>query len=91
MKTIVAACFGLMVTATLPAGAADEAQAPLVGRRSVANGAAAPILLCEYRTAAAKYEVVAAKSSCAPYLALEEPPSAREPPVTVARTSTARD
>jgi hypothetical protein len=89
MKTIVAVCFGLMVT--LPAGAADQARARFIGERSVENGTGTPILVCQYRTAAAKYEVVAAKASCAPYLALEESAGAREPSVTVARASAARN
>jgi hypothetical protein len=87
MKTIVAVCLGVMVT--LSAGAADEARARLVGQRMVQSAAQSPILVCQYRTAAARYEVVAAKASCAPYLALGEPASAaRELAVTVARTST---
>jgi hypothetical protein len=79
------------VMMTLSAGAADQARARLVGQRSVENGAQAPILVCQYRTAAARYEVVAAKASCAPYLALEESAGARERPVTVARASAAQD
>jgi hypothetical protein len=69
MKTI-AVSFGL--TIALAASAADDARAVLVGQRTVANGAEAPILVCRYRAAAVDYEVVAAASSCAPYLALSQ-------------------
>ena len=69
MKTI-AAFIGL--TITLSANAAGDARALLVGQRTVANGPHAPILVCQYRAAAVKYEVVAAAASCAPYLALSK-------------------
>jgi hypothetical protein len=69
MKTI-AVFVGL--TIALAASAADDARAMLVGQRTVANGAQAPILVCRYRSAAVNYEVVAAAASCAPYLALSK-------------------
>jgi hypothetical protein len=54
------------------AGAADGPRAELVGQRVISSYPGSPILVCRYRTAQAKYEVVAASSSCAPYLALEQ-------------------
>jgi hypothetical protein len=73
MKAIAAACFGLMTILAAGTGAADEARARLVGRRMVDNGTQPPILVCRYRTSSVSYEVVAAKASCARYLALGEP------------------
>jgi hypothetical protein len=54
------------------AGAADSPRAELVGQRLISSYPGSPILVCRYRTAKAKYEVLAAASSCAPYLALEQ-------------------
>jgi hypothetical protein len=54
------------------AGAADSPRAALVGQRVISSYPGAPILVCRYRTAQAKYEVVAASASCAHYLALEQ-------------------
>jgi hypothetical protein len=54
------------------AGAADSPRAELVGQRVISSYPGSPILVCRYRTAEAKYEVVAATASCAPYLALEQ-------------------
>ena len=73
MKAIVAACIGLMTILAAGAGAADETRARLVGRRMVDNGGQPPILVCRYRTPSVRYEVLAAKASCAPYLELGEP------------------
>ncbi len=54
------------------AGAADSPRAELVGQRVISSYPGSPILICRYRTAEAKYEVVAAGTSCAPTLALEQ-------------------
>lgn len=54
------------------AGASDGPRAELVGQRLIASYPGSPILVCRYRTAAAKYEVVASSAVCAPYLALEQ-------------------
>jgi hypothetical protein len=67
---IIAFAFGLLMAGA--AGAADGPRAELVGQRVISSYPGEPILVCRYRTAAAKYEVVAAGASCAPYLALEQ-------------------
>jgi hypothetical protein len=69
---ITALALGLLVAAS--AAAADAPRAELVGQRLISSYPGAPILVCRYRTAQAKYEVVAASSSCAPFLALEQEP-----------------
>jgi hypothetical protein len=61
---------GLLIAGA--AGAADSPRAELVGQRLVSSYPGSPILVCRYRTAQAKYEVVAASASCAPYLALAQ-------------------
>jgi hypothetical protein len=61
---------GLLIAGA--AGAADGPRAELVGQRVISSYPGSPILVCRYRTAQAKYEVVAASASCAPYLALEQ-------------------
>ena len=61
---------GLLIAGA--AGAADGPRAELVGQRVISSFPGSPILVCRYRTAQAKYEVVAASASCAPYLALEQ-------------------
>jgi|GEM_PF-3955364 hypothetical protein len=67
---IAAFALGLLIAGA--AGAADSPRAELVGQRVVSSYPGSPILICRYRTAKAKYEVVAASTSCAPYLALEQ-------------------
>jgi hypothetical protein len=66
---ILAVALGLLMAGA--ACAADGPRAELVGQRVIASYPGAPILVCRYRTAEAKYEVVAAGASCARYLALE--------------------
>jgi hypothetical protein len=61
---------GLLIAGA--AGAADSPRAELVGQRVISSYPGSPILVCRYRTAQTKYEVVAASTSCAPYLALEQ-------------------
>jgi hypothetical protein len=67
---ITALALGLLIAGT--AGAADSPRAQLVGQRLISSYPGSPILVCRYRTAQAKYEVVAASAICAPYLALEQ-------------------
>jgi hypothetical protein len=67
---IIAFALGSLIAGA--AGAADSPRAELVGQRVVSSYPGSPILVCRYRTAQAKYEVVAASASCAPYLALEQ-------------------
>jgi len=67
---ITAFALGLLIAGA--AGAADTPRAELVGQRMVSSYPGSPILVCRYRTAQAKYEVVAVSASCAPYLALEQ-------------------
>jgi hypothetical protein len=69
---IIAFTLGLLIAGA--AGAADSPRAALVGQRVISSYPGSPILVCRYRTARAKYEVVAASASCAPYLALEQDP-----------------
>ena len=64
--------FALGLLMACAAGAADSPRAELVGQRVIASYPGSPILVCRYSTAQAKYEVVAASASCAPYLALEQ-------------------
>ena len=61
---------GLLIAGA--AGATDSPRAELVGQRVISSFPGSPILVCRYRTALAKYEVVASSASCAPYLALEQ-------------------
>jgi hypothetical protein len=61
---------GLLIAGA--AGAADSPRAELVGQRVISSFPGSPILVCRYRTAQAKYEVVAVSASCARYLALEQ-------------------
>ena len=61
---------GLLIAGA--AGAADSPRAELVGQRVISSYPGSPILVCRYRTAQAKYDVVAASASCAPDLALEQ-------------------
>jgi hypothetical protein len=61
---------GLLIAGA--AGATDSPRAELVGQRVISSYPGSPILVCRYRTAQAKYEVVAASASCARYLALEQ-------------------
>jgi len=61
---------GLLIAGA--AGAADSPRAELVGQRVISSYPGSPILVCRYRTAQAKYEVVATSASCARYLALEQ-------------------
>jgi hypothetical protein len=67
--------FALGLSIALAASAAESPRAKLVGRRVIASYPGSPILVCRYLTAQARYEVVAAAASCAPYLVLEEDPS----------------
>jgi hypothetical protein len=67
--------FALGLSIALAASAADSPRAKLVGQRTITSYPGAPILVCRYLTAQAKYEVVAASASCAPYLALEQEPT----------------
>jgi hypothetical protein len=67
MKTI-AVCMGLVFAWS--ANAADTLRAQLVGQRVVSSYPGTPILVCQYRGAEAKYEVVASTDKCAPYLKL---------------------
>ncbi|HTV96003.1 MAG TPA: hypothetical protein VME42_08360 [Steroidobacteraceae bacterium] len=53
------------------AAADDGGRAALVGRRIVAYPGS-PILVCRYRSAQTRYEVVAASATCAPYLVLSK-------------------
>lgn len=69
MKSI-ALALGFLVAAG--AGAADSPSAPLVGQRLISSYPGSPILVCQYRVAQVKYEVVATSPRCAPYLALEQ-------------------
>ena len=69
MKSI---AFALGLSIALAAHAAEPPRAKLVGQRVITSYPGSPILVCRYRTAQAKYEVVAASPSCAPYLALEQ-------------------
>jgi hypothetical protein len=62
----------LLAGAAGAAGPADSPRAELVGQRVISSYPGSPILVCRYRTAQAKYEVVAASANCAPYLALEQ-------------------
>jgi hypothetical protein len=64
--------FALALLIAGTAGAADSPRAELVGQRVISSYPGSPILVCRYRTAEVKYEVVAAAASCAPYLALEQ-------------------
>jgi hypothetical protein len=48
----------------------DPPRAKLVGQHLITTYPGAPILVCEYRDAAVKYEVVAAGASCARHLEL---------------------
>jgi hypothetical protein len=64
--------FALGVSIAGAAGANDGARAELVGQRVITSYPGSPILICRYRTAQTKYEVLAASASCAPYLALEQ-------------------
>jgi hypothetical protein len=66
------ATFALGLLIAGAAGAADGPRAELVGQRVISSYPGSPILVCRYRTAQAKYEVVAASASCAPFLALEQ-------------------
>jgi hypothetical protein len=70
---ITAFAFGLLVAGA--ACAADAPRAELVGQRVISSYPGSPILVCRYRMAQTKYEVVAASANCAPYLALEQPGS----------------
>ena len=67
--------FALGLSIALAASAAEGPRAKLVGQRTITSYPGAPILVCRYLTAQAKYEVVAASASCAPYLALEQEPT----------------
>jgi hypothetical protein len=67
---ITALALGLLIAGA--ACAADTPRAELVGQRLISSFPGSPILVCRYRTAQAKYEVVAAAAICAPYLALEQ-------------------
>jgi hypothetical protein len=67
MRTI-AIALGLFIA--LAVNAEDSPRAKFVGQRVVSSYPGSPILVCEYRTAQARYEVVAAAASCAPYLVL---------------------
>ena len=64
--------FALGLSIALAASAADNPRAKLVGQRTITSYPGAPILVCRYLTAQARYEVVAASASCAPYLVLEQ-------------------
>ena len=64
--------FALGLSIAVAASAADSPRAKLVGQRVITSYPGSPILVCRYLTAQARYEVVAASSSCAPYLALEQ-------------------
>jgi hypothetical protein len=64
--------FALGLSIALAASAAETPRAKLVGQRTITSYPGSPILVCRYLTAQAKYEVVAASASCAPYLALEQ-------------------
>jgi hypothetical protein len=70
MKTI-AVCIGLLIALAANAQG-DPPRAKLIGQRRITAYPGAPILVCEYRSAAVKYEVVAAGGSCARYLTLSE-------------------
>jgi hypothetical protein len=67
MKAI-AICAGLLIA--LSAAAQDPARAILVGQRVISSYPGAPILVCRYAGAGAKYEVVTSSATCARYLKL---------------------
>jgi hypothetical protein len=69
MKAI-ALGLALLIVAAAANAQGDPPRAKLIGRRLITSYPGAPILVCEYRDAAVKYEVVAAGGSCARYLAL---------------------
>src|ERR1700691_1345672 len=71
MKITAFALGVLLAGAAGAAGAAHSPRAELVGQRLISSYPGSPILVCRYRAAQAKYEVVAASASCAPYQALE--------------------
>jgi hypothetical protein len=63
--------FALGLSFVFAANAAESPRAQLVGQRTITSYPGSPILVCRYRTSQAKYEVVAASTSCPAYLALE--------------------
>jgi hypothetical protein len=66
----IAVAVGLLIALT--ANAEEGSRAQLVGQRVVSSYPGSPILICQYRAAEAKYEVVAASDHCAPYLVLSK-------------------
>jgi hypothetical protein len=66
----IAVAVGLSIALTVHA--AESPRATLVGQRVISSYPGSPILVCQYRSAEAKYEVVAASSECAPYLVLSK-------------------
>jgi hypothetical protein len=69
MKAI-ALCLGLAGAAAIHAG--EPVQAKLVGQHLVSSFPGAPVLVCRYAGPEAGYEVVAATSTCAPFLELSD-------------------
>ncbi len=66
----IAVALGLLIAFNV--NAAQSPRAKLVGQRVISSYPGSPILVCQYRTAEVKYEVVAASSQCAPYLVLSK-------------------
>jgi hypothetical protein len=60
---------GLVLAA--PAGAALSARAALTGQHVSGSFAGAPLLICEYSTPHAKFEIVSQDGACAPYLTVQ--------------------
>ena len=80
-----ALCLGLAGAAAIHAG--EPVQAKLVGQRLVSSFPGAPVLVCRYAGPEARYEVVAATSTCAPLLELsDESESLARPAGALART-----
>ena len=62
-------------------------QAKLVGQRLVSSFPGTPVVICRYAGPEARYEVVAATGTCAPFLELsDESESLARPAGTLART-----
>jgi hypothetical protein len=84
MKAI-ALCLGLAGASAIHAG--EPVQAKLVGQHLIPSFPRAPVLVCRYAGTEARYEVVAATSTCAPFLALsDESESLARRAGTLART-----
>jgi hypothetical protein len=63
---MLACCVGLLFALT--ANAAFSARATLIGQHVNGSFAGSPLLICDYASSSAKFEILSQNGKCAPYI-----------------------